>query len=321
MRNPDHFRFEPAGEVMDEPDRERECDAKHEPLPFCHKKNECVDRFIGLTFNSGLIVMNITGRQPLANTQISAFTLIELLVVIAIIGILAALLLPVLGRAKESGRRISCLNNLHQLSLASEMYVNDNGGAYPPRSETNSWPNQFYANYGKNVKILLCPTDVATSFSRPATVGGGSSSNNVADASPRSYIINGWNDYFAGQFGTANWGTLELDMFNAGTGLRQGVIVHPSQTVVLGEKQHTAGDFYMDLLENNGNDFTGILEQGRHDNNGVTSSQAKGAGSTGGSNYALADGSARLIKFPQAVDPLSLWAISDANRVAYAIIY
>jgi len=91
--------------------------------------------------------------------------------------------------------------------------------------------------------------------------------------------------------------------------------------VLLGEKSHDKGDFYMDLLENGGNDFTGIVEQGRHDNSGHTSSQAEGAGSTGGSNYAMADGSARFIKFPQAVDPLSLWAISDADRLLYAIVY
>ena len=265
--------------------------------------------------------MKIAGRKPVANTQISAFTLIELLVVIAIIAILAALLLPVLSRAKESGRRIACLNNLHQLSLASEMYVNDNGGAYPPRSETDSWPNRFYSYYGKNLKVLLCPTDVATSFSKPATVGGGSNSNNVADASPRSYIMNGWNDYFADQLGSTDWGALQTNMFNAGTVFRQNAIGHPSQTVVLGEKQHSAGDFYMDLLENGGNDFTGILEQGRHDNSGHTSSQVRGAGSTGGSNYAMADGSARFILFPQTVDPLSLWAISDADRALYAIYY
>jgi hypothetical protein len=104
-------------------------------------------------------------------------------------------------------------------------------------------------------------------------------------------------------------------------GLRQNALVHPSMTVVLGEKRHEAGDFYMDLRENGGNDFTGILEQGRHSNNGRTSSQALGAGSTGGSNYALGDGSARFIKFPQAVDPVSFWAISDADRVGYSIHY
>jgi prepilin-type N-terminal cleavage/methylation domain-containing protein/prepilin-type processing-associated H-X9-DG protein len=244
-----------------------------------------------------------------ANIQINGFTLIELLVVIAIIAILAAMLLPALSSAKEAGRRIACLSNMRQLGLASQMYVDDNRGAYPVRSETNSWPNQFYNYYGKNVKILLCPTDVATGFTAPATVGSGSSSNNVADASPRSYIINGWNDYFADQAGTTDWGTVQADMFNASIGLRQSVIKHPSDTVVLGEKRHNAGDFYMDMLENQGNDFNGVLDQGRHDNGGHSSSQVNGAGSTGGSNYAMADGSARFIKFPQSVDPISLWAI------------
>lgn len=248
-----------------------------------------------------------------------AFTLIELLVVIAIIAILAAMLLPVLSRAKEAGRRIACLNNLRQLSLASQVYVNDNQNTYPQRSETNSWPNQFYVNYGKNLKVLLCPTDLAI-LSNPATVGL-SPSNNVADASPRSYLINGWNDYYADQFDTTSWNTLQSDIFNANPGLKQSVIKYPSETAVLGEKRHDAGDFYMDLLEDGGNDFTGILEQGRHDNNGHVSSQANGTGSTGGSNYTLADGSARFIKFPQAVDPLNIFAISGADRAAYAIFY
>jgi prepilin-type N-terminal cleavage/methylation domain-containing protein/prepilin-type processing-associated H-X9-DG protein len=60
-----------------------------------------------------------------------AFTLIELLAVIAIIGILAALLLPALSRAKESGRSAACLNNLHQTGLALQIYFQDNGNRLP----------------------------------------------------------------------------------------------------------------------------------------------------------------------------------------------
>jgi prepilin-type N-terminal cleavage/methylation domain-containing protein/prepilin-type processing-associated H-X9-DG protein len=95
-----------------------------------------------------------------------AFTLVELLVVIALITILAALLFPLLGRAKESGRATVCLSNLHQIGVALQLYVQDNGNRLPVMrdkslSATNSLPSPdlVLSNYLGNVQVLRCPSD------------------------------------------------------------------------------------------------------------------------------------------------------------------
>jgi prepilin-type N-terminal cleavage/methylation domain-containing protein/prepilin-type processing-associated H-X9-DG protein len=73
--------------------------------------------------------------------HLSGFTLIELLVVVAIIAILAAILLPALGRAREMARQAVCKSNLRQVGLAFHMYATANNGFLPPLSDTNDWFN------------------------------------------------------------------------------------------------------------------------------------------------------------------------------------
>lgn len=119
-------------------------------------------------------------------SQRQAFTLIELLVVICIISILAALLFPVFGRARENSRRSSCQSNLRQLGLAVIQYTQDNGEKLPVATHGDSSKGSgkpggwlYYDDfngtngtiftpeegslypYAKGVEIYVCPSDTS----------------------------------------------------------------------------------------------------------------------------------------------------------------
>ena len=220
-----------------------------------------------------------------------AFTLIELLVVIAIIAILASMLLPALARAKEAAYRIKCTNNLKQIELSAKLYADDNDGLYPPRTNLWRWPTLLLPYY-LNTNMLICPTDAQrgqpqTDFTSPT----------VPDRANRSYMINGWNDYFA-------------DALFAARAMKETAVLYPTDTIMLGEKKNESPHYFTDLNEGVGNDLDQI-EQGCH-------AVARKAIRSGGSNFAFVDGSVRYMRYGATVWPLNLWGVNDSNRLSFA---
>jgi len=200
------------------------------------------------------------------------FTLIELLVVIAIIAILAAILFPVFARAREKARQSACINNMKQLGLAVNMYIQDYDETLPfaemivstsvkrPYDEVMSTTLRYMDllyPYVKNHGVYICPSRA------------------------EDYVGYGYNCY-VGYIGNQPGQTGPLYQ-----GYKLPNIRRPSQTIVLGDHQcgeHPA-DQYHQLLPQSAAD---ILRWNTMHN--------------GGQNYAFVDGHAKWLKPQMARD-------------------
>lgn len=183
-------------------------------------------------------MFNISNGKSLKK---SGFTLIELLVVIAIIAILAAILFPVFGRARENARRSSCQSNLKQIGLSMMQYTQDYDEQFVPHAHNGqSWDVMLQPYSGIKVQtdsggeagnsgIYVCPSDSAPRF-------------NFANRVKRSYALPGfwWPDS-----SPTGWAREYTRMWRQATGLptvSQAGLPTPSTTFMVVETE-SAGNF------------------------------------------------------------------------------
>jgi len=205
-------------------------------------------------------------KTTIKTCRCRAFTLVELLVVIAVVGILAALLLPVLGRAKQKAQQTLCINNFRQLTTGWKLFADENSGKLVPVSyyvngsvNSNAWVRgsmnddfriypsvesgvrdstnvnglklgSLYA-YNQSPGVYHCPADLSATLGVPRV---------------RSYSLNGW------MGGTTIYGEHEYKVFRYDKDITSPA---PSSVWVFideHEKSINDGWFAVDMVGNKG---------------------------------------------------------------------
>ena len=200
-------------------------------------------------------------RESCRRSDCLAFTLIELLVVIAIIAILAAMLLPALGKAKEKAKRVSCLSNLKQLGFAVMLYSDDQQ-YYPAGVDASDsawiWPPLLRSTMSKSqsTEIFKCPSAPAQAQWVPA-FGSGLPSTYGYLPNER-HLVPGGSSFMS--YGYNAWGSTVGEQPNQGLGVwtvgvnatKPGSVVKPTDCIAL-------GDSNWDVVRNGDRDWSGFI--------------------------------------------------------------
>jgi prepilin-type N-terminal cleavage/methylation domain-containing protein/prepilin-type processing-associated H-X9-DG protein len=228
-------------------------------------------------------------RSPSHRNSPNAFTLIELLVVIAIIAILAAILFPVFGRARENARRSSCQSNLKQIGLGIMQYTQDYDERYPASRYTATQSLPWYGvtyPYVKSAQVYKCPSNTATgNMNHISTVTG-------VPNIPQSYNCNG--------HGTN--GPMP-DLSATGSPVSLAAVQSPSQVIMVTELTNRKDEeFYVG------------------DGNGPAAYAANPSLANGWTfqnhlnttNMLFCDGHVKSMKATPTLKPVNMWAIDNA---------
>ncbi len=239
--------------------------------------------------------------SPVTTTRRNAFTLIELLVVIAIIAILAAILFPVFGRARENARRSSCQSNLKQLGLSVEQYKSDYDSYFPIQKgaapAAGVW--EGVQPYVKSLQLLQCPSEVTPPNSNP-------------DAAPYkpAPLNNGFSDYF-----------FNASLTNGAGGRNDSELEQPALTILVGDGTADTSGNQLPYINGSRNGFEcgGVIWKNTSPNCNDASAFFHMLAPTAavrhleGANYAFTDGHAKYYKPEKIYGNATSFTVSGGN--------